>query len=388
MVVLFFYYLCIVKNSINITIKNMNIGITFGGYCPMHQGHLDLIMKAKKENDICYVVVCGYDNEPRANETGLTLNRRFSLVKQMFKDDEQIRVLQVNDTKLGIDESMSESNWDIWLDYVRNETMIHGRSPMDICTWYVGECSYVDALISRRNEWFKFISEVVYIDRSLNNISATIIRENPIKYWNKIAWAFRPYFSTNILITGTASEGKSTLTRDIATYFGIPYSEEYGRTYMEYYGKSDTDLTINDFQEFLIEQRRNTKSKIESPGNCGVVISDTDNIVTLMYAQAYVEDLNIDLTEDDYKTLETLAWNIKRGIQWDKIFLLPPKNKFVDDGCRYMEQSSMEERLKNYDKLVKLLKKFGWWDKVEIINGNYSENFETVKNYINGKFNY
>ena len=366
----------------------MNIGITFGGYCPMHQGHLDLIMKAKKENDICYVVVCGYDNEPRANETGLTLNRRFSLVKQMFKDDEQIRVLQVNDTKLGIDESMSESNWDIWLDYVRNETMIHGRSPMDICTWYVGECSYVDALISRRNEWFKFISEVVYIDRSLNNISATIIRENPIKYWNKIAWAFRPYFSTNILITGTASEGKSTLTRDIATYFGIPYSEEYGRTYMEYYGKSDTDLTINDFQEFLIEQRRNTKSKIESPGNCGVVISDTDNIVTLMYAQAYVEDLNIDLTEDDYKTLETLAWNIKRGIQWDKIFLLPPKNKFVDDGCRYMEQSSMEERLKNYDKLVKLLKKFGWWDKVEIINGNYSENFETVKNYINGKFNY
>ena len=36
-----------------------NWGITFGGYCPMHQGHLDLIMKAKKENDICYVVVCG-----------------------------------------------------------------------------------------------------------------------------------------------------------------------------------------------------------------------------------------------------------------------------------------------------------------------------------------
>ena len=84
----------------------------------MHQGHLDLIMQAKKENDICYVIVCGYDNEPRANETGLTLNRRFTLVKQMFKDDEQIRVLQVNDTKLGIDESMSESNWEIWLTCV------------------------------------------------------------------------------------------------------------------------------------------------------------------------------------------------------------------------------------------------------------------------------
>ena len=366
----------------------MKVGITFGGYCPMHQGHLDLIMKAKKENDICYVIVCGYDNEPRANETGLTLNRRFSLVKQMFKDDEQIRVLQVNDTKLGIDESMSESNWEIWLNYVRVITLSNGRSPFDAVTWYVGEESYVTALNKYQDKWFSSISNVVYVDRGINPISATMIRENPIKYWNKIAWAFRPYFSTNILITGTASEGKSTLTRDIATYFGIPYSEEYGRTYMEFYGKSDTDLTINDFQEFLIEQRRDTKSKIESSGNNGIVISDTDNLVTLMYAQAYVEDNNIDLTEDDYKTLETLAWNIKRGIQWDKIFLLPPKNKFVDGGCRYMEQSSMEERTKNYNRLVNLLKQFGWWDKVEIINGDYLENFEIVKNYINGKFNY
>ena len=377
----------------------MRIGITFGGYCPMHQGHLDLIMKAKKENDICYVVVCGYNNEPRSNETGLTLNRRFSLVNQMFKNDEQIKVLQVNDTKLGIDESMSESNWNIWLNCVQDQIEKMENSNhfvanyIDEYTWYVGEESYVKSLEKRKYipgemNTFPCIDKVVYVDRGINPISATLIRENPIKYWNKIAWAFRPYFSTNILITGTASEGKSTLTRDIATYFGIPYSEEYGRTYMEFYGKSDTDLTINDFQEFLIEQRRDTKSKIESPGNCGVVISDTDNLVTLMYAQAYVEDNNIDLTEDDYKTLETLAWNIKRGIQWDKIFLLPPKNKFVDDGTRYMEQSSMEERTKNYDRLVNLLKEFGWWDKVEVINGDYLENFETVKAYIDGKFNY
>ena len=377
----------------------MKIGITFGGYCPMHQGHLDLIMRAKKDNDICYVVVCGYDDEPRANETGLTLNRRFTLIKQMFKDDEQIRVIQVNDTKLGIDESQSDSNWDIWLEYVEaqiikmeNQTRLIGFTK-DKYTWYVGEKSYVEALEKRIYDEDLYnavccIDKVVYIERNINQISATMIRENPIKYWNKIAWPFRQFFSTNILITGTASEGKSTLTRDIATYFGLPYSEEYGRTYMEYYAKSDTDLTVTDFQEFLIEQRRDTQKKIASPGNGGIVISDTDNLVTLMYAKAYVEDNNIDLTEDDYKTLETLAWNIKRGIQWDKIFLLPPKNNFVDDGCRYMEQASMEERIKNYNRLVELLKEFGWWDKVEVIRGSYLENFETVKNYINDKFNY
>ena len=376
----------------------MKIGITFGGYCPMHQGHLDLIMQAKKENDICYVVVCGYDNEPRADEIGLTLNRRFTLVKQMFKDDEQIRVLQVNDTKLGIDESQSESNWDIWLNCVQDQIEKIENSNrfvanyIDEYIWYVGEESYVKSLEKRKYipgemNTFPCIDKVVYVDRGINPISATMIRENPIKYWNKIAWPFRQFFSTNILITGTASEGKSTLTRDIATYFGLPYSEEYGRTYMEFYGKSDTDLTVTDFQEFLIEQRRDTQKKIASSGNCGIVISDTDNLVTLMYAKAYVEDNNIDLTEDDYKTLEQLAWNIKRGIQWDKIFLLPPKNNFVDDGCRYMEQSSIEERTKNYNRLVKLLKEFGWWDKVEIIDGNFFENFKTVKKYIESKIN-
>lgn len=96
-----------------------NIGICFGGYCPMHQGHLDLIMKAKKENDICYVVVCGYTDEPRGNELGLNINNRKRLIKEFFKNDELIRVLTVNDTELGIDESMSEHNWKVWTDYVK-----------------------------------------------------------------------------------------------------------------------------------------------------------------------------------------------------------------------------------------------------------------------------
>ena len=35
---------------------NMKVGICFGGYCPMHQGHLDVIMRAKKENDVWFAV--------------------------------------------------------------------------------------------------------------------------------------------------------------------------------------------------------------------------------------------------------------------------------------------------------------------------------------------
>lgn len=358
----------------------MKVGMCFGGYCPMHQGHLDLIMTAKKENDKCYVIVCGYDGEERGESVGLTLNRRITLVRQIFRHDEQIEVISINDTELGIDESMSETNWDIWLHAVAKQIK---TSINDEYTWYVAEPSYKEAIEKRSKT--SFICTHVKLYDKINPISGTVIRNNPIKYWSKIAKPFRSYFSTNILITGTASEGKSTLTRDVATYFGIPYSEEYGRTYMDIYGKTDVDLTINDFQEFLIEQRRDTKSKIESAGNNGIVISDTDNLVTLMYAKAYSMDDNIDLTDKDYEILEAFAKNLKRGITWDKIYLLPPKNTFVDDGSRYMKQSSMEERNSNYSILVDLLKRFGWWDKVEILDNDYLGNFITVKNYIQQK---
>lgn len=51
----------------------------------------------------------------------------------------------------------------------------------------------------------------------------------------------------------------------------------------------------------------------------------------------------------------------------------------------YMVQASIEERTKNYNILIDLLRQFGWWDRVEILRGNYEENFNTVKSYIKSK---
>ena len=370
---------------------NMKVGICFGGYCPMHQGHLDVIMRAKKENDVCFVVVCGYDNEPRSWEINLNLDERHNLINSFFCNDEQIIVLKINDTELGIDESMSDHNWTVWQNKVKELIFgnVHWRGPYikyqkideitsDI-TWYVAEPFYKTSI--ERNNVMN--GKVILIDK-LNPVSGTLIRNNPIKYWNKISKPFKPYLCKNILIIGTASEGKSTLVRDISNYFDIPHAWEYGRGYMEDRHMQDTDLTVDDFKEFLKGQI-SICNNFRTQSKNGIFISDTDNCVTLMYANAYSSNHEMQINEDDYKVLYNEAKRLHKNskFKWDHIFVFPPSKKFVDDGSRYMGQASMEERNKNFEILQKLVQEFYPDVSKTYLNGSFLENFNEVKNYIN-----
>lgn len=369
----------------------MKVGICFGGYCPMHQGHLDVIMRAKKENDVCFVVVCGYDNEPRSWEINLNLDERHNLINNFFCNDEQIVVLKINDTELGIDESMSDHNWTVWQNKVKELIFgnVHWRGPYikyqkideitsDI-TWYVAEPFYKTSI--ERNNVMN--GKVILIDK-LNPVSGTLIRNNPIKYWNKISKPFKPYLCKNILILGTASEGKSTLVRDISNYFDIPHAWEYGRGYMEDRDMQDTDLTVDDFKEFLKGQI-SICNNFRTQSKNGIFISDTDNCVTLMYAKAYSSNPEMQINEDDYKVLYNEAKRLHKNnkFKWDHIFVFPPSKKFVDDGSRYMGQASMEERNKNFEILQKLVQEFYPDVSKTYLNGSFLQNFNEVKNYIN-----
>ena len=369
----------------------MKVGICFGGYCPMHQGHLDVIMRAKKENDVCFVVVCGYDNEPRSWEINLNLDERHNLINSFFCNDEQIIVLKINDTELGIDESMSDHNWTVWQNKVKELIFgnVHWRGPYikyqkideitsDI-TWYVAEPFYKTSI--ERNNVMN--GKVILIDK-LNPVSGTLIRNNPIKYWNKISKPFKPYLCKNILILGTASEGKSTLVRDISNYFDIPHAWEYGRGYMEDRDMQDTDLTVDDFKEFLKGQI-SICNNFRTQSKNGIFISDTDNCVTLMYAKVYSSNPEMQINEDDYKVLYNEAKRLHKNnkFKWDHIFVFPPSKNFIDDGSRYMGQASMEERNKNFEILQKLIQEFYPDVSKTYLNGSFLQNFNEVKNYIN-----
>lgn len=368
-------------------LKGKSVGVVFGSFAPLHQGHLDLIMRAKKENDGgAIVIVCGYDGDK--GEPAMPHSRRYRYVREFFADDDLVAVYAINDTELGIDNY--PNGWDgwmaefdrIWEKAVKDSLfMIDEKGNRELMltdrVWYVGDKNYADDLIARGED-------AILVDRIADNpICATMIRQNPVKNWDKITAPFRRVFSHNILICGTASEGKTTLTQDLGKYFNAPYSYEWARGYMEKSCVADWELDGADYMAFLEGQYNLNKSLINSPGNHGIFFADTDSMVTRMYAEYYAKDESCALTLEEFERVAVMADELTRKSRWDKIFLVAPAGVFVDDHTRFMAHSGMKERKELFDILVKNIKDSGNWDKVTILDGgNYYGNFMTVVDYV------
>lgn len=352
-------------------LSGKSVGIVFGSFAPLHQGHLDVIMRAKKENDAgCLLISCGFDGDK--GEPLMPHSKRYRYVREHFAEDDLVAVYAINDTEIGAEEY--PYGWGKWMAefeaiYAKAVEKAESR------VWYVGDRCYYNDLIGMGEK-------AILLDREENLISGTMIRNNPLKHWSKITLPFRRCFSYNVLICGTASEGKTTLTADLGKYFNAPYSSEYARQYMAESCVSDWELDSADFMAFLDGQYRLNKAFINSPANNGVFFADSDALVTKMYAEYYAKDHSCCLTPEEYEKLAVVADELTRKSRWDKIYLLCPKGKFVDDHSRFMAHSGMEERQELFEILCRNLTEHNLWDKVEILDQGYYKNFTKIVNDI------
>ena len=341
------------------------VAVVFGTFAPLHQGHIDLIQRAKRQCDRVCVIVSGYKGD-RGEEVGLPLQKRFRYIREGFSNDELTQIYKLDETEL----PRYPLGWEPWLKTAL-ETIQYDSKREDL-VFFVGEKTYQEELEARGFE--------ARLQERQFGISGTLIRENPSKYWKYIAQPFRRQFTKKVLIMGSASNGKTTLAKDLARFYDAPVSLEYAREYQIRNNVRDDELTPKDYYYLLLGQYDQTSKLIDSSANRGLVIADTNSLVTKGYYDYYMEVEGPETSMTD--TFDNLFVSILAKEKWDLILFVQPIGSYVNDGFRDMTMADDEIRNSFSNHLDQLCHQYLSDIPTAYLGQDYLGNYEEAKRVI------
>jgi len=322
------------------------VGVAPGRFLPPHRGHLNAIIQAGTKVKKLYVVVC-HDEERIRKECAennmpyMSMNQRAMWLSKELQNLDHIEVLTLDESDI----PSYPFGWEPWSDLLK-ETV-----PEHIDAIFGGEPSYKEG-------YTKYYPEAEYIiydpERTRFPVSGTKIRENLYKHWDYVLGAARPFFTKKVLITGTESTGKTSLTKSLAKIYHTSWAEECGRYYSErYLGGNDDYLENEHFGRIAYQQRELEEDAIRHANK--VTFLDTGAVVTQYYAEVYTGEQNemVELLTDPDR--------------YDLVLLFTPEVEWVDDGTRFLDKGRWEL----HEKLKGMYEDRGY-DYVEI-GGNYTE---------------
>lgn len=117
-------------------------------------------------------------------------------------------------------------------------------------------------------------------DRELVPVSASAIREDPMKYWEFIPPVVRPYFVRRVCIVGAESTGKSVLASRLAKHYHTVFVGEYARGLISLHNNQVTP----DLFPMITRGHLASEAALARQAN-RVLISDTDLITTMIWSE-------------------------------------------------------------------------------------------------------
>ena len=333
--------------------------LVLGKFRPMHVGHQAMISAAfglaMIENANVHIIIS--DNDDQFLE-------RYSILRGLYNDD-RVGVYALPDrfTCNETDEygtCLDEGFMEAWAD------AITGLITKPV-THLVTSDRYGEKLAAALDaEWVPFDP-----DRELFPVSATMIRNDPVLYWDYIVPEFRHLMGISVCVVGPESSGKSTLVKKLAADYHwyiakSGYVPEYGRIYTDH---KKTEWEEKDFIRISTIHDRMVRSGKQ---NFPILFVDTDKHTTYLFGKTYLN-----------KELRYIKDNSSFQ-RYDHYLLLAPNVEWVQDGQRVLE--SYDDRLTFFNELKDYLDK-NEFSYTIIDQMCWSSRFEAAKLAVNDAIN-
>lgn len=174
----------------------MKVGIYFGCFIPLHEGHLKCIKKCRAENEKTILGLCGHDGD--RGKGFVPFDDRIILMKWIYGEYKDVTLSVIDDKAVGLKGLFDGPSWEMWCDELFENS---GFNPYDKSieyTWYTGEPSYVRAIKNIYPDHnFKLINRKPF---GFETISGTKVRRNPEKYVDQIHPIFVNYLRTQKIL--------------------------------------------------------------------------------------------------------------------------------------------------------------------------------------------
>lgn len=308
----------------------------FGKFMPFHKGHEALITFAATHCDELLVIPCVSDREHLAGSL------RKAWIEDTFVANKKIRVYVLNYSEQELPNT-SESSLEVSKLWAEKFKSILPEVGLLISSEPYGE--YVAHFMGIEHLFFD-------VNRTLVPVSATKIRLNPYENWDYLPDAVKPFYQKKVVILGTESTGKTTLTEYLSKYFGAALVRELGRDLIP----NSDNFEPKDLERVAAAHQEETQRAIKSLNP--LIVMDTDIHITQSYAY-FKFGAYLNLPDEWYQTQKA-----------DLYLYLTAETPYIQDGSRLSKNE--RDKLDQYH--LSTLTKFGIVFKT--LYGNYNSREE------------